>query len=354
MGSSDLANVNLRTPITDDRFNGNHESLFMKYIDYGAGGGPEVLKLGNCERPSPGIGEVLIKVAFAGVNRPDCAQRIGRYPPPPGASPIIGLEVSGLIEAVGQGVSRWKVGDVVCALTPGGGYAEYCVAPAGHCLPVPQGLSMAQAAALPETCFTVWDNVFTRSRLKAGESFLVHGGSGGIGATAIQMGSAFGARVITTVGDAAKMDFCRNAGAQRVVNYREEDFVAATMDFTSDKGVDVVLDMVAGPYLERDLEALALDGRIAVIAFMGGSSATIDVIKMLRKRVSITGSTLRPRSVDYKSDIAAALETNWWPRLADKNLQPAIHRIFQLEDAADAHALMESSKHSGKIVLALS
>jgi NADPH2:quinone reductase len=325
----------------------------MNYVDYGSGGGPEVLMLAVCERPVPRAGEVLIKVAFAGVNRPDCAQRIGRYPPPPGASPIIGLEVSGVIEAIGEGVTRWKVGDAVCALTPGGGYAEYCTAPAGCCLQVPQGLSLEQAAALPETCFTVWDNVFVRSSLKPGESFLAHGGSGGIGATAIQMASAFGARVITTVGDAAKMAFCREAGAERVVNYREEDFVAAAMDFTGGKGVDVVLDMVAGPYLERDLEALALDGRIALIAFMGGPTAQIDVVKILRKRVIITGSTLRPRSIEYKAGIAAALESRWWPRLAENKLQPVIHRVFPLEEAAAAHALMESSKHAGTIMLAV-
>jgi NADPH2:quinone reductase len=325
----------------------------MDYVDYGEGGGPEVLQLASCARPSPREGEVLIQVAFAGVNRPDCAQRIGRYPPPPGASPIIGLEVSGEVAAVGPGVTRWKVGDKVCALTPGGGYAQYCVAPAGHCLPIPTGLTLAQAAALPETCFTVWDNVFVRSSLKAGENFLVHGGSGGIGATAIQMASAMGARVMTTVGDAGKMDFCKGAGADLVVNYREEDFVAAAMAFTGGKGVDVVLDMVAGPYLERDLEALALDGRIALIAFMGGPTATIDVIKILRKRASLTGSTLRPRSVAYKAELAAALEAQWWPRLSEPRLAPAIHSVFALKDAADAHRLMESSAHAGKIVLAV-
>ncbi len=323
----------------------------MTYVDYGAGGGPEVLKLATCERPVARAGEVLVKVAFAGVNRPDCAQRIGRYPPPPGASPILGLEVAGLVVQVGEGVTRWKVGDSVCALTPGGGYAQYCAVPAGHCLPIPEGLSLAQAAALPETCFTVWDNVFTRAALQPGETFLVHGGSGGIGATAIQMASALGARVIATVGKAEKIEFCRRAGAHLVVNYAEEDFVAAAMAFTEGKGVDVVLDMVAGPYLERDLEALALDGRIAVIAFMGGAQATIDVVKVLRKRASIMGSTLRPRSVAYKSSIAAALESAWWPRLAEARLQPVIHRTLALAEAEAAHRLMESSAHTGKIVL---
>ena len=325
----------------------------MRYLDYGSGDGPEVLNLSTCERPVPREGEVLIDVAFAGVNRPDVAQRIGRYPPPPGASPIIGLEVSGRIAAVGPGVNRWKVGDQVCALTPGGGYAEQCVAPAGHCLPVPEGLTLAQAAALPETCFTVWDNVFVRAALKPGENFLVHGGSGGIGVTAIQMAGAFGARVMTTVGNADKVAFCREAGADLVVNYREEDFVAAAGKFTDGRGLDVILDMVVGPYLERDLEAIALDGRIAVIAFMGGPKAEIDIVKVLKKRVTITGSTLRPRSIEYKGGIAAALEKQWWPKLGDVRLQPVIHSVFPLAEAAQAHALMESSTHTGKIVLSV-
>ena len=325
----------------------------MTFVDHGAGGGPEVLKLAERERPVPGPDEVLIRVAFAGVNRPDCAQRIGRYPPPPGASPIIGLEVAGEVCEVGEAVVRWKKGDRVCALTPGGGYAQYCVAPGDHCLPVPPGLTLAEAAALPETCFTVWDNVFTRANLKPGESFLVHGGSGGIGMTAVQMASALGARVMATVSTAAKMEFCKRAGAQLVVNYKEEDFVAAALAFTEGKGVDVVLDMVAGPYLERDLEALALDGRIAVIAFMGGAQATIDVVKVLRKRASIMGSTLRPRSKAYKSAIASALEASWWPRLGERSLQPVIDRTFTLAEAEAAHRLMESSSHAGKIVLSV-
>ncbi|WP_221210534.1 NAD(P)H-quinone oxidoreductase [Variovorax sp. Sphag1AA] len=325
----------------------------MRYVDYGAGGGPDVLRIAQCERPLPREGEVLLEVAYAGVNRPDCAQRIGRYPPPPGASPIIGLEVAGRVAALGPGAQRWQIGDAVCALVPGGGYAEFCAVPATHCLPVPPGLSLAQAAALPETCFTVWDNVFVRARLKAGESFLVHGGAGGIGTTAIQMASAFGARVLTTAGDEAKADYCLEAGAERVVLYRNEDFVAAAMDFSGGMGLDVVLDMVGGPYLERDLEALAMDGRIAVIAFMGGAQATIDVVKLLRKRASIIGSTLRPRSVAYKAELAAELERHWWPRLADVRLQPVVHSVFALEEAAKAHALMESGTHSGKIVLAV-
>lgn len=325
----------------------------MDFVDYGAGGPPEVLRIARCERPAPRPGEVLVKVAFAGVNRPDCAQRIGRYPPPPGASPIIGLEVAGHVVQVGADVSRWKVGDAVCALTPGGGYAQYCVVPADHCLAVPSGMPLQQAAALPETCFTVWDNVFIRSSLKAGESFLVHGGSGGIGTTAIQMACALGAKVMATAGSAEKRAYCLEAGAQCVVTYREQDFVSVAMDFTQGRGVDVILDMVAGPYLRRDLEALALDGRIAVIAFMGGSEASIDVMPILRKRATITGSTLRPRTVAQKADIARALEAQWWPRLSDVRLHPVIHHVFDLREAGKAHALMESSAHMGKIVLAV-
>lgn len=325
----------------------------MRFIAHGAGGPPEVLRLASCERPVPGAGELLIDVAFAGVNRPDCAQRIGRYPPPPGASPIIGLEVSGRVAALGAGVERWRVGDAVCALTPGGGYAEQCVAPAAHCLPVPSDMTLQEAAALPETCFTVWDNVFVRAALQPGESFLVHGGAGGIGATGIQMASAFGARVMATVGSDDKFDFCKEAGAHRVINYREQDFVAEAMAFTEGRGVDVILDMVGGPYLERDLAALALDGRISLIAFMGGARAEIDIVPILRKRATLTGSTLRPRTLEQKAAIALALERNWWPKLADPRLRPAVHRVFDLADAAQAHALMESSSHSGKIVLAV-
>ncbi|MGV3652756.1 MAG: NAD(P)H-quinone oxidoreductase [Noviherbaspirillum sp.] len=325
----------------------------MHYIDYGDGGGPEVLRLARTSRPMPGPYEVLVRVAYAGVNRPDCAQRIGRYPPPPGASPIIGLEVSGIVEQVGTSVNNWKVGDAVCALTPGGGYAEYCVVPAGHCLPVPVGMPLERAAALPETCFTVWDNVFIRGKLARGESFLVHGGAGGIGTTAIQMASAFGARVMATAGSAAKGEYCRQAGAECVVNYREEDFVSAAQRFTDGRGIDVVLDMVAGPYLARDLDALAVGGRIAVIAFMGGTESCINITTLLRKRASITGSTLRPRTVAEKEAIAQALLSQWWPLLSNPKLHPNIHSVFPLKEAARAHALMESGGHEGKIVLAV-
>ncbi len=325
----------------------------MQYVDYGAGGGPEVLRLAQTQAPVAAQGEVLIKVAFAGVNRPDCAQRIGRYPPPPGASAIIGLEVAGHIAAVGPGVTRWKVGDAVCALTPGGAYAQYCAAPAEHCLPIPAGMSLESAAALPETCFTVWDNVFTRASLQPGEHFLVHGGSSGIGMTAIQMAKAFGAHVMTTVGTAEKAAFCKMIGADLVVNYRDDDFVARAEEFSNGKGVDVVLDMVGGSYLARDLQALAMDGRIALIAFMGGNDAQIEITPILRKRATITGSTLRPRTIAQKSAIARELETKWWPKLNAGVGAPVVHRVFPWAQAAQAHALMESSAHTGKIVLAV-
>ncbi|OVZ62974.1 NAD(P)H-quinone oxidoreductase [Pigmentiphaga sp. NML080357] len=325
----------------------------MRYVDHGAGGPPEVLRLAECAVPAPGAGEVLIEVAFAGVNRPDCAQRIGRYPPPPGASPILGLEVSGRVVRVGPGVDRWREGDLVCALTPGGGYAEYCLAPATHCLPVPPGMALEQAASLPETCFTVWDNVFSRAGLKPGERFLVHGGSSGIGVTAIQMAKAFGARVMTTVGTPEKAAFCRALGADLAVNYRDDDFVREAMAFTGDRGLDVVLDMVGGSYLARNLEALALDGRIALIAFMGGADATLPIPALLRKRATLTGSTLRPRTVAQKGAIARDLERHWWPRLAAGQGTPVIDRVFPWAEAAQAHARMESSVHAGKIILAV-
>lgn len=326
----------------------------LRYIDHGGGGPPEVLRLAEGAVPEPGPGEVLIEVAFAGVNRPDCAQRVGRYPPPPGASPVLGLEVSGRVAAVGPGVERWRAGDTVCALTPGGGYASHCLAPAEHCLPVPAGFSLEQAAALPETCFTVWDNLFSRARLQSGESLLVHGGSSGIGVTAIQMGKAFGARVLTTVGTPDKAAFCRMLGADLAIDYRNEDFVRQALAFTRDRGVDVVLDMVGGPYVARDIEALAPDGRIALIAFMGGPEAVLPIPALLRKRATLTGSTLRPRSVAQKAAIARELERHWWPRLAAGQGTPAIDSVIPWTDAVRAHERMESSAHTGKIVLAVS
>lgn len=325
----------------------------MRYIDYGKGGGPEVLVPASGPRPQPGPGEVLIRVRYAGVNRPDVAQRIGRYPPPPGASPIIGLEVAGEVEAVGPGVERWRPGDQVCALTPGGGYAEYCVAPAMHCLPIPRGMPLSHAAALPETCFTVWDNVFRRAGLKAGESLLVHGGSGGIGTTAIQMGKAMGALVIATAGSPDKVRYCLDQGADLAIDYRKQDFVQEVLAHTGGKGVDVVLDMVAGPYLQRDIDCLALDGRIAVIAFMGGTASTLDVTTILRKRVMLIGATLRPRSVAQKAEIADELARHWWPKLDAGLGTPVVQAVMNWDQAGEAHRIMENGELIGKLVLAV-
>lgn len=323
----------------------------MLHIDHGQGGGPEVLRAVRGTRPVPAAGDVLIEVACAGVNRPDCAQRIGRYLPPADASPILGLEVSGRIAAVGAGVTAWQPGDRVCALTPGGGYAEYCVAPAVHCLPVPDGWSLEAAACLPEALFTVWDNVFRRARLRAGETLLVHGGSGGVGNAAVQLARAMGATVIATAGSPEKAARCLEIGAHHAIDYRHEDFVAGALAITRGRGVDVVLDMVAGPYIARDLEALALDGRIALIAFMGGTRAEIDVMPILRKRASIMGSTLRPCSREHKAAIATDLLERVWPLLRTGVCKPAIERVLPLAEVVDAHRLMESGEHFGKIVL---
>lgn len=323
----------------------------MRYIDYGEGGGPEVLRLATAPRPVAGPGEVLIRIAFAGINRPDCGQRIGRYPPPPGASPILGLEVSGSIHAVGPGVEGWQVGDLVCALVPGGGYAEYCTAPAAHCLPVPAGCTLAQAAALPEALFTVWDNLFERARLQPGETLLVHGASGGVGSTAVQLASRKGVRVIALAGSAAKAEACREWGAGAVIQYHDEDFVAATHALTDGRGADVILDMLAGPTLARNLDALALDGRIALIAFMAGAQSTIDVVPILRKRATITGSTLRPCSVAHKARLAEALRREVWPLLERGECLPRIDRVFPLAEAAAAHHHFEALRHVGKLVL---
>lgn len=323
----------------------------MLCIDHGTGGGPEVLRPVRRPIPVPGPGDVLIEVAYAGVNRPDCAQRIGRYPPPPDASPIIGLEVAGRVAAVGPGVGGWRLGDLVCALTPGGGYAEFCVTQATHCLPIPIGWSLIESACLPEALFTVWDNVFRRARLQAGETLLVHGGSGGVGNAAVQIGRAMGAIVIVTAGSPVKVQRCLAIGAHHAIDYRQQDFVTEVRKLTNDRGVDVVLDMVAGPYLARDLEALALDGRIAVIAFMGGTRAEIDVLPILRKRATITGSTLRPRSREHKATIAGELRDKVWPLLCEGRCKPRIEREFALADAEHAHRLMESGGHFGKIGL---
>jgi len=323
----------------------------MRYIDHGIGGGPEVLTLKEADRPKLKPGEVLIAVAFAGVNRPDVAQRQGVYPPPPGASPIIGLEVSGRIEAVAPDVTNPRVGDEVCALVPGGGYAEFCAVPAVHCLPLPSGVTLLEAAAIPENYFTVWSNVFERGALAPGQSFLVHGGSSGIGLTAIQLAKAFGATVCTTVGGAAKAEAVTRAGADLAINYRTQDFVAAVKERTGAKGVDVILDMVGGDYLARNLQSLALDGRLVQIASMQGSAAMMELRLIIQRRLTLTGSALRPRSIADKAAIADALRKNVWPLLAAGKAKPWIYRVFPLAAAAEAHALMESSAHIGKIML---
>jgi NADPH2:quinone reductase len=317
-------------------------------------GGPEVLQPVRRPLPRPGVGEVLIKVAAAGVNRPDCLQRAGAYAPPPGASDLPGLEVSGTVVAAGDGVTQWRTGDPVCALTPGGGYAEYCLTPAGQCLPVPSGLSMLEAASLPETCFTVWINVFERARLAPGETLLVQGGSSGIGVTAIQMAHAFGNRVFATAGSAEKCAACERLGAERGINYRTEDFVEVVRQLTGGKGVDVILDMVGGEYVPREIKALATDGRLSIIAFLGGTRATLDMGDILYRRLTITGSTLRPRTIEYKTQVAGALRERVWPLIEAGQIRPVIHRVFRLDQARDAHALMESSVHVGKIMLQVS
>ena len=314
-------------------------------------GGPEVLVPTRCPLPVPGAGEVLVKVAAAGVNHPDVLQRKGGYAPPPGASPIPGLEIAGEIVALGEGVADWRRGDRVTALVAGGGYAEYCTAPAPQCLPVPKGLSMIEAGAIPETYFTVWSNVFDRAELRPGETLLVHGGSSGIGTTAIQLAHAFGATVLATAGSPEKVAACQALGAARGIDYRREDFVAVAKEATGGKGVDVVLDMVGGSYVARDIEALAPDGRLVFIAFLGGSKAEIDFLPVMLKRLKITGSTLRPRPVAFKAAIAQALKAKVWPLLEQGKAKPQIFKTFPLAEAAAAHALMESSAHVGKIVL---
>ena len=323
----------------------------MRFIDMAGPGGPEVLRLATGAVPQPGPQEVLIRVAAAGVNRPDVLQRMGSYPPPPGASPVLGLEISGTIATAGADVTEYREGDAVCALVPGGGYAEYCVAPAQHCLPVPQGLSPVEAAALPETFFTVWTNVFDRGRLQAGESFLVHGGSSGIGTTAIQLARAFGARVFATAGSPEKCAVCVELGAERAIDYRRDDFAAVIKEATQGRGVDVILDMVGGPYVEKNLRSLAVEGRLVQIAFLQGSKVTLDLVHLMMRRQTITGSTLRPRSVAEKAAIAEGLHDKDWPLIEAGKVRPIVDRSFPLAEAAEAHRLMESSAHIGKIVL---
>jgi NADPH2:quinone reductase len=323
----------------------------MRAIEITQPGKPEVLQL--CERPTPVLkaGEVLIKVHAAGINRPDVLQRLGKYPVPPGASDLPGLEVAGEIVDGDLEGSDLKKGDLVCALVQGGGYAEYCAAPLEQCLPVPEGLSALEAAALPETYFTVWSNVFDRARLSEGESLLVQGGSSGIGVTAIQLAKALGHRVFATAGSADKCRAVEALGAERGINYRDEDFVAVVKELTNGKGVDVILDMVAGDYVAREIDCLADDGRLVVIALLGGARANVDMGQVLRRRLHITGSTLRPRPVEFKAAIAQQLREHAWPLFAQGKIKPVIHQVFPLEQAAEAHALMESSTHVGKIVL---
>ena len=326
----------------------------MRYIDHGAGGPASVMKLAEGPQPELKSGEVLIEVAYAGVNRPDVLQRAGSYPPPPGASPVLGLEVAGKIVATASDVREWKIGDAVCGLAPGGGYAEYCAVPAPNCLPIPQGLSLVEAASLPETFFTVWTNVFDRGRLAAGESFLVHGGSSGIGTTAIQLAKAFGATVYTTVGSAEKAEFCKSLGADVVLNYREQDWAAELWTLTAKKGVDVILDMVGGDYTMKNLRSLAVEGRLVQIAFLKESKLPdFDAMPIMLKRLTFTGSTLRPRSVEQKAAIARALREKVWPLLQAKKVRTVIHKVFPLAEARTAHELMESSAHVGKIMLAV-
>ena len=323
----------------------------MKAIEITQPGGPEVLR--PCERPMPvpGAGEVLIRVHAAGVNRPDVLQRAGAYPPPPDASDLPGLEVAGEIVSGDLDGSDFKKGDFVCALAHGGGYAEYCVVPIGQCLPIPKGWSLLEAASLPETFFTVYGNVFDRAKLAAGESLLVQGGSSGIGVTAIQMATALGHRVFATAGTDDKCRACETLGAERGINYRSEDFVEIVKSLTGGKGANVILDMVAGPYVNRELQCLADDGRLVIIALLGGASGEINFGEVLRRRLVITGSTLRPRPVTFKRHIAQQLRTQVWPLLESGRIKPVIYKTFSLEQAADAHALMETSTHVGKIML---
>lgn len=325
----------------------------MTAIDIVKPGGPEVLVPHEIARPEPAHGEILIRVEAAGVNRPDTIQRMGFYAPPPGSPDTPGLEVAGEVVAIGPGVTAWKVGDRVCALVGGGGYAQYCVAHESHALPFPKGFSAVEAAALPETFFTVWTNIFERGGLKGGETLLIHGGSSGIGTTAIQLGPIFGARVFATAGSAEKCAACIGLGAEAAINYREQDFVAEVKKLTGNRGIDVILDMVGGDYIARNIQAAAQDGRIVSIAFLNGSTAEINFMPVMLKRLTLTGSTLRPRTIEEKASIARALREKVWPLLDAGRVKPRIDATFPLVEASRAHELMEKSSHIGKIVLTL-
>jgi NADPH:quinone reductase len=320
----------------------------MRAVAITAPGGPDVLRPVMVDRPEPGHGQILIRIAYAGVNRPDALQRAGSYAPPPTASPLPGLEAAGTVAAVGPGVSEWTVGDAVCALLPGGGYAEYAVTPAAHALPVPKGMDLREAACLPETFFTVWSNVFQRGGLDAGEIFLVHGGSSGIGTTAIQLARAFGARVFATAASPEKCAACERLGAERAIDYRAEDFVEV---MKAEGGADLILDMVGGSYLPRNVKALKTDGRLVQIAFLQGPKIELNFAEVMMRRLTITGSTLRPQSDLAKARIAASLRQHVWPLLDAGRIAPVMDSEFPLEDAAGAHARMEGSGHIGKIVL---
>jgi putative PIG3 family NAD(P)H quinone oxidoreductase len=323
----------------------------MIAIEISHPGEPDVLVPVERPMPVPGEGELLIEVAAAGVNRPDVMQRRGKYPPPPGASDIPGLEIAGTIESIGPGVQGWRTGGRVCALVAGGGYAEYCVAPAPQCLPVPERLDFVAAAAVPETFFTVWTNLFERGRLARGETTLVHGGSSGIGTTALQLARAFGARVFATAGSVEKCRACEQIGAERCINYREEDFVAVVRELTGGRGVDVVLDMVGGEYFARNIDVLAMEGRLVQIATLHGTKAELNIPVIMQRRLTVTGSTLRARSVSEKGVIASAVREHVWPLLESGAVRPIVHARFPLRDAAAAHRVMESGAHIGKLVL---
>jgi NADPH:quinone reductase len=326
----------------------------MQVVEISRPGGPEVLRIATRSPPQPKPGEVLIRVAAAGVNRPDCFQRAGTYAPPPGASDLPGLEIAGTVVRLGEGVTQWQEGDEVCALTPGGGYAEFCITPAGHCLPVPNGWSLIEAASLPETFFTVWINVFERARLAPGETLLVHGGSSGIGVAAIQLARAFGHRVFVTAGNAEKCTACEALGAERAINYRSEDFVEVVKQLTGGKGADVILDMVGGDYVPRELKCLATDGRLSLIAFLGGNKTTLDMSDILVRRLTLTGSTLRPRTAEFKAAVAKSLREQVWPLIEAGKVRPVIYKVFPLAAASAAHTLIESGAHVGKIMLEVS
>ncbi|MCY4026530.1 MAG: NAD(P)H-quinone oxidoreductase [Acidobacteria bacterium] len=323
----------------------------MRAVAIAEPGPPDVLRPVTRPTPRPGSGEVLVRVAAAGINRADVMQREGRYPPPPGASDLPGLELSGTVAAVGPEADGVADGDEVCAIVSGGAYAEYCLVPAPQCLPIPEGVSVSDAAALPEAYCTVWTNVVDRGRLQAGESFLVHGGSSGVGTAAIQLARRLGARVFATAGSAAKCSVCVQLGAERAVNYREEDFVAAVRDGTGGRGVDVVLDMVGAPYLARNLAALAVEGRLVVIAVMAGAEAEVNLLDFMSRRLTLTASTLRSRSVAQKAEVGRAVREHVWPRFAAGELRPVIHATWPLAEAAEAHRVLESSAHVGKLLL---